>query len=346
MKRAALKILWFNDIPLIIVGVIINALITMGVYYRDSLFIVPFRLWIAKYAGFLLGIGILWLLVRTLYIRLLSLYPGYANKKKRWLRMPLLYTVFGVLLLFATGYVRPLIDVEFPGYGNPHIGLEYLMGTMMFLVNIYLYESFHLFAELKNLRIKASEIQKERITSQLINLKNQVSPHFLFNSLSTLIHLIDVDTEKSKEFVHKLAYVYQGVLEAVEENLVSIQQELPYLESYIGLLKERFGDNLNFKLMLSEKVRKKQIIPLALQLAIENAVKHNIISKHRPLHVSITAKDNYLLIKNNLQRKMQGYHKHGLGLKNISNRYQLLTDQEVIVEQNKDFFCLKLPLLA
>ncbi len=317
----------------------------MGVYYRDSIFTVPFDIWLLKFLGFALGISLLWLIVRRLYVYLVKHYPGYANQMKRRIRILFIYLIFTLLLFFASTYVRPLIDVEFPSYKNPHIGLEYLMGSIMFFVDIYLYESFHLFEEFKNLKIRETEIQKEKITSELANLKNQISPHFLFNSLNTLVYLIDVDKEKGKEFVHKLAYVYKCILETSDKNLVPLHQELRHISAYTELLKQRFGDNVHFNFKIDEMAHHKKIVPLAVQLAIENAVKHNIISKKQPLDIDIYTTANHLIVKNNLQKKKSDTVNYGLGLKNITNRYQLLTTEEVIIEDKAMNFVLKLPLI-
>jgi len=207
------------------------------------------------------------------------------------------------------------------------------------------YECILLFVELKNTKVKEEKIKNENVTTQLINLKNQISPHFLFNSLSTLLHLIDTDKEKSKEFVHKLASIYKTTLEISDKNLVSLKEELKYISAYTALLEERFGDNVNFEIDIDSKDKVKKVIPLSLQLAVENAVKHNIITKKQPLKINIQIEDEYLVIKNNLQKKNSIGINYGLGLKNITKRYQLLTQKNVIIEKGQIDFVLKLPLL-
>ena len=159
------------------------------------------------------------------------------------------------------------------------------------------------------------------------------------------MHLIDEDKEKSKIFVHSLAKIYARILEFSEKDLVSVQEELDYINEYMALLKKRHGANLSYQLKVSPSCMNKMIVPLSVQMGIENAIKHNVISKKNPLKISIKNIDNYVVIGNNLQKKKNPTKKEGYGLANIRNRYKLLSKAELVIEETKSQFNLMLPLL-
>jgi len=198
---------------------------------------------------------------------------------------------------------------------------------------------------MKDLKLKEEQLKKESITTQLMGLKAQLSPHFLFNSLNTLAFLIDDDPKKSKEFVRSLANVYQKISEISGKSLIALTEEFDYIKDYVELLKKRHGDNLKISFDILEADVDKKIVPLSLQLGIENAVKHNVVSKKHPLLITVISNKSYVEIANNLQQKT---HRNatGYGLKNIKNRYALLTEKKVVINQSSDQFAVKFPLLS
>lgn len=190
------------------------------------------------------------------------------------------------------------------------------------------------------------KLQKENLQSQFDMLKNQVNPHFLFNSLNVLISLIKLDADLAEKFTEQLSKVYRYVLENKEKDLVTIETELDFLQSYIFLLKIRFSEKLQVKIDIASKYREWKIIPLALQLLIENAIKHNTFSRRNPLVISVFSDDNHLLnVRNNLQVRDTDYPSTGVGLKNITNRYELISDTKPVFERAEDEFIAQIPLL-
>ncbi len=189
-------------------------------------------------------------------------------------------------------------------------------------------------------------LQKENIKSQFEVLKNQVNPHFLFNSLNVLSSLIYIDKDAAAKFVRQLSKVYRYVLEYKDKETISLHNELDFLESYIFLLKTRFDKNLIINTSIHPRFNKKRIVPMALQLLMENAIKHNVISKKKPLKIDISIdENNYLVISNNLQKKSSVEMSSNIGIKSINKRYEYITDDKVIINKTEADFTVKLPLV-
>jgi PAS domain S-box-containing protein len=190
-------------------------------------------------------------------------------------------------------------------------------------------------------------LQKENIQSQFEMLRQQVNPHFLFNSLNVLTSLIKLEPDLAERFSEQLSKVYRYVLENKDDDLVDLHTELRFLDAYIFLLNIRFVDKINVNIDISESQRNYRLIPLAMQLLIENAIKHNIMTKTEPLVIDIFI-DNmqYLNIVNNLQERPSQIISTGVGLKNIENRYQLLNNSVPVFEKNSTHFIAKIPLIV
>ena len=196
-------------------------------------------------------------------------------------------------------------------------------------------------------RTQLINLQKENLQSQFDVLKQQVNPHFLFNSLNVLTSLIKLEPDLAERFSEQLSKVYRYVLENKDNELVDLNTELNFLDAYIFLLNIRFVDKLRVNITIPEVRRGDQIIPLAMQLLIENAIKHNIMSKSEPLTIEVFIdQDNYLIIKNNLQERPSQLVSTGVGLKNIQNRYLLLNNTEPVFEKTKTHFIAKVPLVT
>ncbi|MCB9283926.1 MAG: histidine kinase [Lewinellaceae bacterium] len=194
-------------------------------------------------------------------------------------------------------------------------------------------------------RIKRIEkLKQETIQSQYEALKSQINPHFLFNSFNTLVAFIEENPKLAVKYVEKLSDFYRVILAYREKERISLEEELQLVADFAYLLKQRFGEN--FSLTINVETNSVYVVPLALQMLVENAVKHNVVSRTKPLHVRIERVENdYLLIANNLQPKLTAEPSTGFGLSGIVNRYALLTDRPVVVGQNDGEFQVRLPLL-
>lgn len=202
----------------------------------------------------------------------------------------------------------------------------------------------------KEVLVESEKLKRENLQSQFETLKTQVSPHFLFNSLNTLITIIPENPEQAVEFVQKLADVYRYILQTKDKQLISLQQELEFSESYLFLMKIRFGENLQVHWQVSPEYNQASIPPLALQMLLENAIKHNIISAKKPLFLAIYSETGEtIVVKNNLQPKLGRSADESdstkVGLQNVTKRYSYLTKRPVDVIETTSAFIVALPLL-
>lgn len=187
--------------------------------------------------------------------------------------------------------------------------------------------------------------EQEKIRFQFETLRSQVNPHFLFNSFNTLINLIDEEPEIAIQYVEKLSDLFRNMLAFRDQNSISLAEELVILGDYFFLQKKRYGDKLELEIDIDASLKMRQIIPLSLQMLVENAVKHNVISQAKPLHISIKSEGEYLVIQNPIQAKRNTVPSTKLGLQNIRRRYSLLTELPVEVYTDTSYFIVNIPLL-
>lgn len=192
---------------------------------------------------------------------------------------------------------------------------------------------------------EAEERKKERIEFEFQTLKNQVNPHFLFNSFSTLISMIEEDPGNAVEYTEKLSDFFRDILEVRDTELIPLREELRLIRNYQFIQQKRFGEHFRLKISIEEKALTSFIPPLTLQLLTENAVKHNIISRARPLTVFIRSEGGHITVENNRQPKPSEGRSTGIGLQNIRKRYRIITDEEVLVEETTKVFRVVLPII-
>lgn len=198
--------------------------------------------------------------------------------------------------------------------------------------------------EWRNTALEAEKLKSENIASQYQSLKDQLNPHFLFNSLNVLSNLVYESADKSVEFIQQLSRIYRYVLDVQEEELVSLEMEIDFAINYLSLQKIRFEQSLEFHIDVFES-KNWSIPPLSLQLLLENAIKHNVASETKPLKIWIGREDQMLVVKNNIQPKLNKEANSGIGLNNITKRYNLLSETSPQITQTEKEFIVKLPLL-
>ncbi|SDL99423.1 sensor histidine kinase [Siphonobacter aquaeclarae] len=219
--------------------------------------------------------------------------------------------------------------------------------VMIMLAAFYLIAAIRASQRMQEIRLRSERLEKESIQAQFVALKNQVNPHFLFNSLSILSSVVHVDAELSEKFIAQLSKSYRYILEQKDNELVSLKTELEFAESYTFLLKIRFGDKFDVRIDVPEDGRQAfRIAPLTLQLLIENAVKHNSMSAREPLEVTIRLEDRTLVVENSLRPRLQPETSTGIGLRNITERYRLLTDRDVRYGEKDGLFVVQIPLIV
>jgi len=216
---------------------------------------------------------------------------------------------------------------------------ELVIGIIIYLIIL----SANFTKTLSAYYIDAEKTKHEVDKYKYATLKNQVNPHFLFNSLNVLSGMIYKDVDKADNFIGKLANIYRYVLDVQDEEVVSLNQEISFVEDYLFLQSIRFGNNLKYSINAKSE---KMIIPMALQILVENAIKHNIISEESQLEIRISSDDRYIIISNNLNPKLEKEESHELGLENIKGRYKYLSDENIQIEQSADTFEIRLPLLS
>lgn len=210
----------------------------------------------------------------------------------------------------------------------------------LFAHAIYFYRSY------QENRVKQEKIIAGTASAKFESLKNQIDPHFLFNSLNVLSSLIEENPENAQKFTASLSKIYRYVLEQRDKELVSIEEELAFAKTYMNLLKMRFENSIFYE--LPEKVNNPEakIVPLSLQLLLENTVKHNVVSEKKPLRIRIFERNNCLVVQNDYQKKEVLKDRQGVGLQNIISRYAILSERKVRITQNDKEFTVELPLLT
>ncbi len=214
-----------------------------------------------------------------------------------------------------------------------------------FIVTLSLY-AFHFYKAFNENKVKEQKIIAGTANAKFESLKNQIDPHFLFNSLNVLSSLIEENPDNAQKFTTSLSKIYRYVLEQKDKDLVTVQEELNFAKTYMNLLKMRFENSISFELPENYDNPEARVVPLSLQLLLENTIKHNIVSEQKPLHIKIFVKDNYLVIQNDLQKKEILQDRQGVGLQNIISRYAILTQRKVIVNQSEKEFAVHLPILT
>ncbi len=210
----------------------------------------------------------------------------------------------------------------------------------------YITNNARSYQQLKDVQLRAERLEKGAVVSQFEALKNQISPHFLFNSLSILTSLVHEDPNLSETFIKQLSRAYRYILEQRDQDLVPLGTELDFIKAYTFLLKIRFENKFDVTIDVPQDTRNQyHIAPLSLQMLVENAVKHNRMSLREPLLVRIYIDGGFLVVKNPLQARDQPEFSTGIGLKNITDRYTLLTDQPVEFGKQVGSFVVKIPLL-
>jgi len=292
-------------------------------------------------------VTIYWELNRLLFVNILKKLPENKNSKKRFVVELCFVTVFVLL----AGILLDVVNYAIPGMIS-HVSLlanyTKIVEKSLFSLGIItlFFEIIYFFSLYENSKFENQRLKEEALTAQLMLLKQQISPHFLFNNLNALITLIPKDPGLSVEYVQKLAAVYRQVLEVNEKDVVSLESELSFLQDYIFLYRIRFGDKLQVSYNLSPDITGLKVLPMALQTLVENAIKHNIISSEQKLFIEISSSARHVTVINNLQKKTSGVISSNTGLANIQNRYKLLTNTPVKIEATKDIFSVSIPILT
>jgi hypothetical protein len=264
-----------------------------------------------------------------------------------WTKQPIKRLVVGIAVVvaysFSVAYALAKIFERF--FDVTAGGTMHLYVTVIITVVITLVMTSRSFLfNWRQSAIDAEKLQKENITARYQSLKDQVNPHFLFNSFNALSNLVYEDPDKAVKFIKQLSEVYRYVLDTRDQEVVTVEKELKFLESYIYLQQIRFGNKLKIEVSISRTGS--YVTPLALQMLVENAIKHNVVAEDEPLTIRLYEDDGYIAVENNLQKKKVIVEPSaGVGLENICKRYELLSDKKVQIRENETSFVVKIPEL-
>ncbi len=222
----------------------------------------------------------------------------------------------------------------------------YVVCLMITMVVTLVFHLIYFYKKSQENKVKEQKIIAGTASAKFETLKNQIDPHFLFNSLNVLTSLIEENPDNAQRFTTSLSKIYRYVLEQKDKELVSVEEELSFAKTYMNLLKMRFENSVFYELPASVKNPDAKVVPLSLQLLLENTVKHNIASEMKPLHIRIYEKGDYLVIENDYQKKEVLQDRKGVGLQNIVDRYSIITNRKVKIEQTEKHFRVELPMLT
>lgn len=333
----------FDDRIVMLIGIPVVAFLVPLLFFKETLED-GLLAYLPKFGVSLVYTMAYWFSVRGIFIFIRRKFPDYKDTQKRTFYTIGLISV--VFLLLCT--ILEFVHLTLNNIGqNPDItefDYQVASGTVIALCAT-IYESVFLYSRWKQSAIETERLRRENVESQLQGLRDQVNPHFLFNSLNTLTYIIPEDPDRAVRFVQMLSKVYRYILEIRDKQLITLDEELRFLEAYNFLLKERFGDNLHIHVDVPEYLYNHQVVPLSMQMLFENAIKHNVISTDKPLTINVFVENEHLVVSNNLQLKKQVMTSTKVGLQNIKNRYAFFSENEVQIRSDADKFEVRLPLI-
>lgn len=309
--------------------------------------------WYHHLAGFLaqvIALAGIWNLIKFLNSVLERKIPFSKGPLQRifiqvFLTLVIISPVIGATILIMKPYLPPFVNQQFLVVMIVLFCLVIILFNFSFLA-AWFFRNWQLSVEEKaKLEVQAATLEREKFNLQYHQLKNQVNPHYLFNTLSSLDGLIHTDPDLASDFIRHMSKVYRYVLRHKENEIVSLEEELEFIGHYIQLLKLRYQEGLKIQLDISEAAKEKGVVMVTLQMLLDNAIKHNIVQNTQPLSILINHAGDYLIVKNNKQVRKQIETSNGTGLAQLKLLYSYLSEKPVLVEEDDQSFILKIPLL-
>lgn len=304
----------------------------MGVIFHVSLFFGTFAV-----------IAITWEFLLFISKRLEKKMPIAHQPIQRIITQILLCFLLICILGYSLfNYAEIYFNIATPDILRKIIPVLYLFTSM--IINL-IYFGVYYFREWKENLVRNERLQKEQTQVKYDALRNQLNPHFLFNALTSLNSLIFENQQLASDFLQQLSKVYRYTLQNKDKETVSLATEMDFINNYIFLFKTRFENAIHFKIDIDKDLRDKGIVPVTIQVLIENAVKHNIVTEKSPLIISILAKGNFINVENTINKKSQIETSNGQGLENLKVLYQYLSETEVEITETDSIFKVKIPLI-
>lgn len=275
------------------------------------------------------------------------------DKRLPWIDKPVIrtFTQFSLMLVWSVSafvVVQLLMMYLIQGL-PPSVAWKYATGFILytFLIALFIslvFTAIGFFRAWRKSVLTEAATKAEMMSYKYESLRNQINPHFLFNSFNVLSELVYEDQAQAVIFIRQMSDLFRYVLDSRDKELVSLSEELEFMKSYAFLLKTRFGDKLKLEIDLNPDINA-SIVPMTLQLLVENAVKHNEVSEKFPLSISIRQKDQYIEVKNAVKLKPTGNDSKKTGLKNIAQQFAFFTDKEIEVKSNESNFLVRVPVI-
>ncbi|CAL2085388.1 Histidine kinase [Tenacibaculum sp. 190524A05c] len=345
-RKKRIQHLGFNDFWFSLIGILMLSFIT-DYLFSKSFIRLPFSIAIWSWSVSLFYTICDWMILRGILILLRKKYPNFRDDTKRIIIFISSIIIVVTLVDYLGGkFIKFFFSLLGDNVNHTTQFRILLPVTIITTMTMAIYEAIYYYVRLKKSIREEEQTKQIIIQAQLDTLRNQAQPHFLFNSLNTLRDIIDQDPkENAKTFVDNLSNVYRFIIESGDSNLISLEKEMKFVKAYIHIQKERFGDNLKVHWNIPSQYLNKLIVPMSLQLLTENAIKHNVVSKSKPLEISIELIDDKILVSNNIQLKSTKLHSTKIGLRNIEKRYSLISNTPIQIEKDNDSFKVFLPLL-
>lgn len=279
------------------------------------------------------------------YFNIFILSRSTGRSRKKSISYPKLLStlLFGMVVMLGLAWIQQLI-LSHINFGPTMLMVE----VRGILINLIFYMFLNMLQqnyENQHVKMELEQIKNDNLGAQYELLKQQVNPHFLFNSLNTLKAMVESGDEEAVDFIIKLSNFYRYTLESRKLDLIHVHEEMEILNAYLFLQKARFDDGLVFTNELSTKGLNTLIPPFTLQLLVENCIKHNVVSLQKPLSIRIYEEDNCIVVENRVQLKTGEVNSLGVGLKNINLRYLHLLDKQVDIVNDQHIFKVKLPVI-
>jgi len=324
--------------------------------YANKLYTLPLTVTsVARVLLALISISLTWEGNRFIILYFRGKFTGQYEMPKRISVVFATGILYTLLILTCTAFIRYFIlygaDTAIEQMRNGDLLRNLLTNSfynslIAFCLFFVVYEALYFYGRFKQSEEEKMQLEKEKLWSQLGKLNQEVNPHFLFNTLNSLSSLITEDPAEADRFLNEMSKVYRYLLDNNRHELVTLQTELKFIQSFYQLLKLRFNKGIELSLQTNPKYEDYLLPPLSLQLLVENAVKHNTTSKDQPLQIFIEVTDmGRLTVKNNLQRKKEKPVSHKIGLSNISEKYRLMQQDEVVIKEESGYFLVSLPLI-
>lgn len=335
------KVEWYSFfIPMPFITLALNSIMYGPRTYTDS------KVWFISFP-IIYVIGFLSWYTHTVYNAAIEKrFPSLAESVKRILTK----TIVNIAVMSPSVLIIFLLydKLHILGYSIKQEDLKWglILGIIVNVIFVSLWEAIYIINKYKESLTEKETLEQMNIEHEFENLKSQVNPHFLFNSFNTLSSLISIDKKQAEAFLDELSKVYRYLLRNNEDSITTVEQEIKFIQSYYRLLKTRYGDALHMKMEIDKRYNPYLIPSLSLQLLVENAVKHNIVSRQQPLTIEIfTTAGNKLVVNNNLQKKQLKEKSTHIGLNNIRSKYKLIKQDGFQVVEGENNFMVVLPLV-